>query len=81
MISPSVSSLLPETIHRVISWISDVTTTTELVPKITWKKQEHALLTTEKPTNGSVRLDLDLKNDGDCMITDTPSVRDLDQSS
>ncbi|GJT05931.1 hypothetical protein Tco_0840393 [Tanacetum coccineum] len=48
---------------------------------ITWKRQEHALLTTEKPTNGSVRLDLDLENDDDYMITDAPSVRDLDQSS
>nr|GEZ11075.1 RNA-binding protein Lupus La [Tanacetum cinerariifolium] len=39
---------------------------------------EHALLTTEKPTNGLVRLDLDLENDDDYMITDAPSVRDLD---
>ncbi|GJS12270.1 hypothetical protein Tco_0369066 [Tanacetum coccineum] len=34
---------------------------------------------TEKPTNGSVHLHLDLETDGDDMMIDAPSVRDLDQ--
>ncbi|GKB92413.1 probable glucan 1,3-beta-glucosidase A, partial [Tanacetum coccineum] len=34
---------------------------------------------TQKPTNGSVHLDLDLENDDDDMMIDAPSIRDLDQ--
>ncbi|GJQ91135.1 hypothetical protein Tco_0002274 [Tanacetum coccineum] len=34
---------------------------------------------TEKPTNGSVHLGLDLENDDDDMMINAPSVRDLDQ--
>ncbi|GKD65157.1 hypothetical protein Tco_1307265 [Tanacetum coccineum] len=36
---------------------------------------------TEKPTNGSLRLEVDLENDDDDMMIDAPSVRDLDQPS
>ncbi|GJZ75062.1 DNA-directed RNA polymerases IV and V subunit 2-like protein [Tanacetum coccineum] len=34
---------------------------------------------TEKPTNRSVHIDLDLENDDNDMMIDAPSVRDLDQ--
>ncbi|GJS16318.1 hypothetical protein Tco_0410790 [Tanacetum coccineum] len=34
---------------------------------------------TEKPTNGSVHLDLDLEIDDDDMMIDASSIRDLDQ--
>ncbi|GKF25129.1 hypothetical protein Tco_0081023, partial [Tanacetum coccineum] len=34
---------------------------------------------TEKPTNGSVRLEMDLENDDDDIMIYAPSVRDLDQ--
>lgn len=36
---------------------------------------------TEKPTNGTVHLDLDLEDDDDDMMMDAPSVRDLDEPS